>query len=111
MRFDGFSAWKPTGKKHRYVLLIVTVGFAELGDKVFLLKNCSENDPKGPEHVEKQAVRAHVGGGPDENQHEKIEGMTDPEIRAAENEIRRPELPAAEMGLDGSQTECVKVLK
>ncbi|MDP1993058.1 MAG: hypothetical protein Q8K00_18745, partial [Syntrophales bacterium] len=64
MRFDGFSVWKPTGKKHRDVLLIVTVSFAELGDKVFLLKNCSENDPKGPEHVEKQAVRTHVGGGP-----------------------------------------------
>ena len=57
MRFDGFSVRKPTGEKHRDVLLVVTVGFAELGDKVFLFKDCSENDPEGPEHVEKQAVR------------------------------------------------------
>jgi hypothetical protein len=52
MRFDGFPAWKTTGEKHRDVILIGTVSFAELDDKVFLFEDCSENDPEGPEHVE-----------------------------------------------------------
>ena len=92
MRFDGFSVGKPPREKHRDVLLVVTVSFAELGDKIFLFKDCPENNPEGPEHVEKQAVRTHVGGGPDENQHEKIERMADPEIGAAENEVWRSEI-------------------
>ena len=92
-------------------ILVATVAFSELSDKVFLFKVCPENDPEGPEHVEKQAVRTSIGGGPDENQHEKIERMADPEIGAAENKVWCQELSAAEMGLDRSQTDCVKVFK
>jgi len=100
---------QPPREKHGDGLLVVTVLFTELGHQIFLLKVRAENNPQGPKNVEKQAVRTYVRARPDENEHEKIEGMADPEIWTAEDEVWCSELPAAKMGPDGSQTKCVKV--
>jgi hypothetical protein len=88
MRYDGFSVRKPPGKKHRDLFLVAAVLFTEFGDEILLFKDCPENDPEGPEDVEKQTVRMNVRGRPDENQDEKIARMTNPAIGSADNQFR-----------------------
>ena len=95
------ASGKPPREKHWDGLLVVTVLFTELGDKIFLLKVRAENKPEGPKHIEKQAVQTYVGGRPDENEHEKIERMADPEIWTADDEVWCSELPAAQISPDG----------
>jgi hypothetical protein len=82
--------------------LVVTVLFTELSDKIFLLKVRAEDNPEGPKHIEKQAVQTYVGGRPDENEHEKIERMADPEIWTADDDVWRSELLAAQINPDGN---------
>jgi hypothetical protein len=75
--------------------LVLTVPFTELGHKVSLLQVRAENNPQSPKNVEKQAVRTYVKGRPDENKHEKVERMPDPEIRAAKDKVWWSQLLAA----------------
>jgi len=86
---------KPPREKHWDGLLVLAVALTELSNKISLLKVRAENNPYGPKHVEKQAIRTYVRGRPDENNHEKIERVTDPEIWAANNEVWGSELLAA----------------
>ena len=43
----------------------------------------------------------YVGERPYENEHEKIEGMADPEIWTADDDVWRTELLAAQISTDG----------
>jgi hypothetical protein len=89
------AARKSPREKHRDGLLVVAVPFTEFGDKVSLFKIRAENNPEGPKNVEKQAIQTYVRGRPDENKHEKVERVPDPEIRAAKDEVWWSELLAA----------------
>jgi hypothetical protein len=86
------AVWKPPRKKHRDGLLVLTVALTELGNKISLLKVRTENNPCGPKHVEKQPIRTHVRDRPDENDHEKIERVPDPEIWTTKDEVWWSEL-------------------
>jgi hypothetical protein len=76
------------------------IPFTKLNHKVSLLKIRAENDPEGPNGVEKQAIRTHVRGRPDENDHKKVERVPDPQIWTAGNEGRGSELFPTQMNLD-----------
>jgi hypothetical protein len=87
----------------------MTIPFPKLGDEVLLLKVRAENNPHGPKYVEKQAIRTYVRGQPDENNHEKVERVSDPKIGTAKDEVWWSEFSAVKMNLDWNQTKCVKV--
>jgi len=75
--------------------LVVAVPFTKLGDKVSLFEVRANDNPQGPEDIEKQAVRTYVRGRPDEDDHEKVERMADPEIWTAKDKVWGSELLAA----------------
>jgi hypothetical protein len=95
VRFRVRAARKPPREKHRDGLLVVAVPFAELGDKVSLLEVRAGDNPEGPKTIEKQAIQTYVRGRPDENKHEKVERVADPEIWAAKDEVWGSQLLAA----------------
>jgi len=89
--------------------LVLTIPLTELGNKVSLFKVGAKDNPECPKDVEKQTIGAYVRGRPEENNHEEIERVAEPEIRTAKDKVWWPELLATQMNLDGDQTKCIKV--
>ena len=88
--------------------MIVSIGFAERRYQVCFFKDCSDIDPHGPEHVEEQSIGGHVRVGPNEQDRKEIEGMANPQVRTADDELLRRKPLSTPMRSDGCEAKGVE---
>ena len=88
--------------------MIVSIGFAERRYQVCFFKDCSDIDPHGPEHVEEQPIGGHVRAGPNEQDRKEIEGMANPQVRTAHDQLLRRKLLSTPMRSDSGKAKRVE---
>ena len=88
--------------------MVIPIGFAERRHQVRFFKDCSDIDPHGPEHVEEQPIGGHVRAGPNEQDRKEIEGMANPQVRTADDELLRRKLLSTSMRSDGCEAKRVE---
>ena len=67
------GSWDEHGNR----VLVLPVGVSENGEKVALLEPSANDDPRGPQYVEQEPIGGEARSGPDEHEHEQVEGMSD----------------------------------
>jgi len=88
--------------------LVPTVAFSEVDEKIALFELGAYDDPRGAEHVEEEPISRQARGGPDEQEHEQVEGMADVAIGTVGHESKRRWGGTAQVCLEREGTERVK---
>lgn len=95
-------------KEHWNSSLIVAIAGPVRGDEVFLLKVGAENEPGSPQHIEEETVCTHDRCRPDEHEHAEVKRVPDPEIGAANSELRLRPLFAIKVSRNGNPPKRIE---